>query len=307
MTLIVAYHLIEGPILASDSRATLRRSKQSSDTATKILPLTESCIVGLVGNPHQAAAILLTLRKLYLKDKTTLEPNNIESSILEAARITDPIDITDSRCKLIFCYLDMSTNQKVSVQKLRFHWEKEGKPIVPGEQALPLIMHLMSGAESPKEIEFYFPRSHILELNYPFPSTRKVQLLEMDAWGSGSEYAKKQIERDYYKLWSLESHKDIPWFKTMIIAISMEDIIKNGKEYFIGGFPQVVALTPTGIHFQSYEKGTNDTEIHTTMKYNNGYWEQMDNTTGKLVKTTPGIFGERKYDESEIVDFRYFD
>ena len=44
MTLIVAHHLIEGPILVSDSRATERKTKNPSDTATKILPLINDCI-----------------------------------------------------------------------------------------------------------------------------------------------------------------------------------------------------------------------------------------------------------------------
>ncbi len=307
MTLIVAHHLIEGPILVSDSRATERKTKNPSDTATKILPLINDCIVGIVGNPYQAAAILLTLRELYVKDKGALSPGNIIDSITAAANKTDLVDIHDSRCKLIFCYLDRSASQKVSMQKIRFHWEKTNKPIVPGDQALPLVMHLMSGKDEPREIDFNFSKSRIVELKYPNPSIKELDLLEMDAWGYGADFAKKHLETDYYKLWTLESYNKTPWFKTMIIAISMEDLInEGGKDYFIGGFPQVVALTPNGIHFQSYESGSPDQEKHTTMKYVNGSWEQRDNKTGRVIKTTPGIFGKRKFDKSEVVDFVYY-
>jgi hypothetical protein len=307
MTIIVAHHLIEGPILVSDSRATEKKTKNPSDTATKILPLIEDCIVGIVGNPVQATSILLTLRERYLKDNKVLNPDKIIESITYAANNTNPVNINDSRCKLIFCYLDRNDTQKVPIEKLRFHWEKTSKPIISGEQALPLVMHIMSGNDEPREINFNFPKSHIVELSYPNPTIKEIGLLEMDAWGSGAELAKKHLKTENYKLWSLESYKDVPWFKTMIIAASMEDLIKEGgKDYFIGGFPQVVALTPGGIFFQSYESGSPDQEKHTTMKYNNGSWEQINNKTGKIVKTTPSVFGKKKFDESEIVDFVYY-
>ena len=307
MTVIVAHHLIEGPILVSDSRATQRKTKKASDTATKILPLINDCIVGIAGNPYQAAEILLTLRSYYLKDKDIFNPVRFNSSIVKAAENTDPVDIEDSRCKLVFCYLDRSLKQNVPVSNLRFHWEHEGKPIVSGEQALPLVMHLMSGKEEPKEIEFNFPRSHVVELSYPENTYREIGLLEMDAWGYAASLVKERLSSDFYKLWSLESYKDVPWFKPMIIAASMEDLIRDkGNDYYIGGFPQVVTLTPGGIYFHSYSSGSADQDRHTTMKYSNGFWEQTNNKTGEVITTTPGVFGKRKFDGSEIVDFIYF-
>ncbi len=308
MTIVIAEHFIEGPVLIADSRATDRRTKVGSDTATKILPLITDCIVGIVGNPRQAGEILKNLRDDFVGNINLLTPDEFNTAIVCAAEATDPIDINSCGCKLIFCYLDRHSKQAVPVDKLRYHWNKEGKPIVPGEQAFPLIVHLMSDKQEPKEIDFNFPKSHVVELMYPENTYREIDLLEIDAWGYKASVIKDRLSADFYKLWSLESYQNVPWFKTMIAAITMEDIIKErGDQHYIGGFPQVVALTPSGIHFQSYSSGSADQEKYTTMKYTNGYWEQINNKTGVVIKTIPEIYGKRKFDGSEIVDFVYFD
>lgn len=308
MTIVIAQHFIEGPILISDSRATKKTTGEGSDTATKILPLTNDCIVGIVGNPYQAAKVLISLRDDFINNPKILIPEEFNAAIIRASEHTELVSKGDPRCRLIFCYLDRRNRQNVPVNKLRHHWNKVGRPIIPGEQAFPLVAHLMSDKEEPKEIDFNFPKSHIVELTYPSNTYTEVELLDMDVWGYASAELRDRLRPEFYRLWSLESYGNVPWFKSMIAATVMEDIIREeGQRHYIGGLPQVVALTPKGILFQSYSSGSVDQDHHTTMKYVNGSWEQIDNKSGKIVKTAPGIFGSRNFDPSEIVDFNYFE
>lgn len=306
MTLIIAHHLIEGPVLISDSRATNRQTKKPSDTATKIIPLTNDMIVGIVGNPHQAASILIALKNEYIINHSILDSDSFIKNIKYISDKVQPVDKNNSKCTLIFAYLNRNKNQKVPVDKLRFYLNKTGKPITGGggSEVLSLMAFLMSDSKEPTHIEFSFPESYMVTLDYPFPQTKEVLLLEAGAWGSGAKLIKDELDKESYKLWSLEAYKDVPWFKTMILSVSTNDTIKKGNtEYFIGGLPQVVALTPKGIFFQSYSSGGPDKEEYFSMIYNNGSWEQINHKTGKIVKTFPGILNKRTFSESEIVDF----
>lgn len=305
MTVVVAANLIEGPILASDSRATQRSNKKPSDTATKIIPITENLIAGIVGNPIQAGSLLRALViKVNQKGKEIINPPKLKETIKEVAEETDIVDANDSRCHVIFAGLDRQNKQRVHTDKLRFYLEKEHETIVEGQAGLGLIIKLMD-PKFDAVIEFNFPRSFIYDLSYPLNDISEVGILELATWGSGGTFIKNRMEKDFHKLWDLKTLDKVPFFKRMIFAIALGDIIKDAPpENYIGGLPQIVILdSKSGLGFQSYSRNGFDGKPSVTMKFVGDSWEQIDEKSGRVVKTTPSIFSPRKFDPTEIVDF----
>lgn len=305
MTVILAANLIEGPILASDSRVTQRPTKKTSDTATKIIPLKQDLIIGIAGNSKQAALIIKNLiDEVNSTGIDIISPRHLRKTIQEVAKNTEIVDVQDSRCHLIFAGLDHTSCQKVPIEKLKYYLEKENQVIIGGNQAPSLMLALMD-LEFTGELDFNCPRSFIYHLSYPSVEIDEVKVLELDSWGSGGNFVKEEFEREFYKFWDLKMLDNAPFFKKMILTITLEDIIKRApNEIFIGGLPQIVSIdSKLGLSFQSYTRNGMDGKPQTTMKFMGDHWEQINEQTGKVVRTLPNLLGGRTFDPSEIVDF----
>lgn len=305
MSVIFAANLIEGPVLVSDCRATSRQSKAKSDTATKILPLTSNLIVGVVGNPIQAGVILENIsKKVKEKGESCLQKDSIKKTVIGVLKNTDIVSIQSSKCQLIFAGQDKTKHQFAPLESLKEHFEKENKPILMGHEGLHLANLLMRPKVSGLA-EFAFPESFIYSFSYPEINFTNVPVLRFKTWGSGGDYIKEKMRKDFHRLWDLETYKAMPSMKLMILAISFEKDLKEApEELCIGGLPQVVTLLPNGeIFFMGYQKGGPDGKYELSMKYENGYWTQKNLQNGHEVKTLPSLFATPDFKKENILDF----
>lgn len=301
MTLIVGINFIEGPILVADSRATSLRDNKVSDTATKIFPLSENVIVGVVGNPLQGAKLLKEIIDLQKKNARF---NILDFSLLKHA-IKDicqdvPLDPVHPWCDLIFASVDPNNRQIVPSDKIKEYFEKYNKQFeVGGKYPDARLTLLVVTGQIKGDIQLNFPRSELFSYSFPENEVREVPILNFESWGSGSKVFKDKLADEIPKMYSVD-----PMPKPLLLATLIKDVIDQdtGKSH-IGGLPQIVSITKEGIQFNGFQKNKNETEIDCIMRFENGVWHQIDGKTGKVVKTRKLLTDKPNLTPEEIVDF----
>lgn len=299
MTVIIGVNLIEAPILASDSRSTGKNSKKVSDTATKIIPLTNYLCAGICGNPRQAAAILQEIHKHWQDEgDSVLHPKYLLENIGKIAEDVLPVDPNYSRCIIVFAGIDPNEKQIVPMSKILEYFNKENKQFTDGREGVALTMTALS-SKGKGNAEFNFPKSYLFTYTFPTNEVKKIDILEHGFWGSGAKLVEDSLGKEMYKLWGLSGFP-----KPMIFAMNLSELIKEkGESVGIGGLAQVVSVTATeGVVFHGYAKQNLDGETELAMKFENGVWHQV-NSKGEIIKTLPSLLSSPTFDPSEIVNF----
>jgi hypothetical protein len=304
MTLIVGANFIEGPLLASDSRSTARKTKNASDTATKIMPLNSHLMVGICGNPRQAIEILRAIfdHNRKFPDHDVLRPGYLLKNINKIAEDVLPIDINDSRCTLIFAGIDKNNNsQIIHTDKIKEYFDKANNAFDDGtEYPATLTLAVVTG-QIKGYLEFNYPHSYLFTYSFPSAEVAETKLLEYGSWGSGASAFKKVFDKEFHQFWGVN---DV-FPKNIIFPLMIKDLIdKTGDSIFIGGLPQVASIDKNnGVVFHGFSKNNLNGEAEIIMKFEDGVWHQINNKTGKVIKTLPNLFDRPSFNPEEVVDF----
>lgn len=301
MTVVIAAHFIEYPLLASDGRVTHSKTKEHSDTASKIIPIDKYLLAGIYGNPAQAAALLNRLSKEYNRGNNNITSiQYLRENVHTLFEDVLPVNIQNSRCGITFAGINPSERQFIKASKVKEIFQKKGGSGPPFSQLVMAALNVDKDTMLPLNI----PKSYIFTYQYPSGNIVDVDICTFDAWGSGADYLKDILKNDMNDLWEISM---MP--KQLVMAIALQDAIEKAPpSTHIGGLPQIWFLHPEyGPMPQAYSKTNMDGMKEFEMIFEKDHWVQKIAKTGKIVKTFPKIISSPKFDSEEIVEFLYKD